>query len=182
MKLINISTRALYEAAKIAAIETGYHSDDLIKIIEAHYSDWDNPQTLDEATGSKQPASTNSAPVRFVVCELYKKTLDEKASAFPIIKKKVDEFLKFKYENPTSNYGSSDSAFVPGGPLANAVPGLRHAHISRDLSIFYTLSGNNPKNLRLYAIASHQDSGTGTPSNTKRQQSFGKRLQNQTFS
>lgn len=120
--------------------------------------------------------------VVFQTCEFFKNTFQEKAGENPVVKQKFDDFVKYKTENPMSSFGSSDEPYTGKGPLAKAVPGLKHAHVTRDISIMYTLSGNNPRVIRLFGIVSHADSGTGTPANIKKQQSLGKRLANQTFS
>lgn len=89
------------------------------------------------------------------------------------------EFIKTKMANPTHPYGTSDKANPSGTPLAQVVPKIRHAHLTHDISIFYTISGANPCNLKLFAVLSHDQSGTGQPVNIKRQKSIGKQMSNQ---
>jgi hypothetical protein len=120
--------------------------------------------------------------VVFQTCDFFKQTLQDKVSENPIIRKKFDEFVAYKAANPMANYGGSDEPYISKGPLGKAISGLKHAHLTRDLSVMYTLSGNNPRVIKLYGIVSHKDSGTGTPANINKQQSLGKRLVNQSFS
>ena len=58
---------------------------------------------------------------------------------------------------------------------------LGPAHLTQDISVFYTIEGRNPTVIKLFGVFSHADSGTGTPSNIKRQQAVGKQMKNQVF-
>jgi mRNA-degrading endonuclease YafQ of YafQ-DinJ toxin-antitoxin module len=120
--------------------------------------------------------------VVFKLSELYSKTLIDKARAKPIIGQKMQEFRKFKSENPLQSFGSKDYPFIANGHYGTAVPGLRHAHLTDDLSIVYTISGRDPIVFKLYGIFSHSELGTGQPANMKRQKSLAKRMAGQEFS
>jgi hypothetical protein len=98
----------------------------------------------------------------------------------PAIAKSLVDFIATKQENPIAPYGSSDKANPPATPMAKYVPKIRHAHLNRDVSIFYTISGN-PTELKLYAMLSHDEAGTGQPQNPKRQTGIAKQFKNQTF-
>lgn len=120
--------------------------------------------------------------VIFLNCEFFKETFIAKSTENPVIDKKFREFKAYKLENPMANYGSSDEPYISQGPLGKNIPGLKHAHLTRDISVMYTLSGNNPRVIKLYGIVNHKESGTGTPANINKQKSLAKRLVNQTFS
>jgi hypothetical protein len=89
------------------------------------------------------------------------------------------EFRKLKSADPTQAFGNSDTSFA--GIFTEYVPKLRHAHLTRDLSVFYTVGHRDPTVIKLYGIFSHADSGTGTPRNVKKQKSLAAQLKNQTF-
>jgi hypothetical protein len=79
-------------------------------------------------------------------------------------------------------FGSRDGMFAGGGNFTAAVPKLRHAHMTHDVSVFYRLSGANPTVIDLFGFFSHDESGTGQPANIKKQKSLAKSLSNQDFS
>lgn len=90
-------------------------------------------------------------------------------------------FVKTKVGNPIAAYGSSDKSNPVGTPMALKVPKMRHARLSQDVSIFYTISGSNPSVLRVYALMSHSEAGTGQPPNKKKNASVASKMANQTF-
>jgi hypothetical protein len=59
------------------------------------------------------------------------------------------------------------------------VPKLRHVHLTRDFSLFYSVDGRDPTVIKLYGVFDHKQSGTGTPSNINRQKNLAKQLGNQ---
>lgn len=87
-------------------------------------------------------------------------------------------FLDSKKQNPLQPFGSNDKPFIKEGPLGRAIPNetLLHAHLTRDVSVVYSLSGKDPRILKLYGIFTHSDLGTGTPGNVRKQQSMADRL------
>jgi hypothetical protein len=118
--------------------------------------------------------------VKFQYCDLFKSTYIER-SRNPQIVKKFDEFIRSKSLNPIAPYGSSDKPFRGGGFFSNAVPKLRHAHLTHDISIVYLISGFNPTQIKLYGLFSHDEMGTGQPANIKKQKSLSRQLSNQIF-
>jgi len=94
---------------------------------------------------------------------------------------KIDAFMAAKTRDPLAAFGSNDTAFSSKVPLGIAVPKLRHANLSNDLRIFYIIGGRDPTVIKLYAVSTHDESGTGQPSNINRQKSFGKQMANQKF-
>lgn len=87
-------------------------------------------------------------------------------------------FIEVKRKNPNAPYGSSDKAFAANGNYGSAIPGLRHAHITHDLSIVYRVDG---KNIYLYGFYTHDELGTGNPANMRKQASMADRFKNATF-
>jgi hypothetical protein len=61
------------------------------------------------------------------------------------------------------------------------IQGLKHAHLTHDIMIVYTLGGRNPIEFKLYGVFSHDELGIGQPANDKRQKSAAKRMANQAF-
>jgi len=108
---------------------------------------------------------------------LFDQTVADKANQFPNLPGKIQEFLAFKTEHPGQPWGK-DTPFVSAGPLAK-VPKLRHVHLTRDFSLFYSVDGRDPTVIKLYGVFDHKESGTGTPSNINRQKSLAKQLSNQ---
>lgn len=121
-------------------------------------------------------------PVAFRTGKLYQETLAEKARAYPGLVQKLQDFRKFKSENPLQQFGATDKPFKGAGNFATVIPGLRHAHLTHDIMIVYTISGKNPTMINLYGIFSHDELGIGQPQNIKRQKSQVKRMQSQQFS
>lgn len=92
----------------------------------------------------------------------------------------VKKFIDHKKVTSLEPYGSKDYPMIKDGPIGRAVAGIKHAHLTQDVSIFYRLSGSgDTRNLHLYGIYSHKESGTGNSSNLKIQQQVGKRLSSQ---
>ena len=119
--------------------------------------------------------------VVFQTCPLYINTFSAHAANNPVIAEKVKEFRRVKAENPLQNFGAKDYPMGSAGPIGIAVPKIRHAHLTSDISIFYTLNGRDPTIIRLYGLFTHAESGTGQPANIKKQKSLGQQLSNQSF-
>jgi hypothetical protein len=139
-------------------------------LIEAHHGTWKELATEGQTSQS----------VKLLTCPLFDKTLAEKSN-IPGVAEKFNSFVEQKTANPAAPFGSKDSPFMNAGPLSMAVPKLRHAHLTRDLSVFYTIGGKDPTVIRLYGIFSHKDSGTGTPGSTAKQKSLGQRMKYSEF-
>lgn len=110
--------------------------------------------------------------------ELYKQTYLDKVLANPTLKNKFRDFMEVKRNNPNASFGSSDKPFVSVGHFAKAVPGIRHAHITHDLSVVYKVIGNE---VFLFGFFTHDELGTGQPANINKQKSSARRLANQDF-
>lgn len=120
--------------------------------------------------------------VKFQVCDLFKNTYIEKVKANPNLARRFEEFKAQKMQNPLQPFGSSDSTLSSEGQFRNITPRLRHAHLTSDISVFYSMGGAKPTIFKLYGFFSHDDSGTGQPANIKKQRSLAKQMSNQTFS
>lgn len=126
---------------------------------------------------SGMPNTTSD--IKFRRHDLYAETYRLRILPHPALRKKFREFMEIKRHNPQQPFGSSDRPFLPGGFFASQVPGLRHAHVTDDLSIVYRIQGNE---IYLYGFFKHDDIGTGQPPNTRRQKSMATRFANMQFS
>jgi hypothetical protein len=171
---------------------TGISNEDLMKIAEQHlHGSWSEGMSADEAYAHDmeiigeeaiQIEAKDAPPaVIFKTCAEYVSTLAKWAIGNPAVIQKIQEFRAVKTANPMQPFGKNDSRLISTGPLGRAVDGLRHVHLTQDLSLFYTLSGSKPQVFHLYGIYSHNESGTGNSPNIKVQKNLGKRLSNQTF-
>lgn len=111
----------------------------------------------------------------------YKPTYMDRVKNYPAIRARLRDFMEIKRHNPMQPVGSSDKLFSGEGKFSNAVPGLRHAHLTFDLSVVYRVEGKNPTVVYLYGFYTHDDLGTGQPSNRNRQSSMSARFQSSTF-
>jgi mRNA-degrading endonuclease YafQ of YafQ-DinJ toxin-antitoxin module len=110
--------------------------------------------------------------VEFKKTKLFDKTFKGYKNQKVVIDKFKD-FTKTKELNPSAQYGASDKPFV--GILAP----YKHAHLSNDVSVIYSTSGKDPTVITLYALASHDETGTGQPSSPKLMNQFRSKLDNQ---
>ena len=135
--------------------------------------------------GKKQPppAAPSGPTAVFRTCNLFRQSLADKILGEPRIVTKFEEFIKTKTQNPMQAFGANDRPFIGAGFLKDAVPGetLIHAHLDRDNSVVYSLSGRNPTVIKLYGIFNHADLGTGNPANIKKQRSMSIQFSNQKF-
>ena len=68
--------------------------------------------------------------------------------------------METKRNNIKTIFGSSDKPFKSKGSFGILVPGIRHAHITYDISIVYLVQNNT---IILYGFFTHDELGTGTP-------------------
>ena len=115
--------------------------------------------------------SSHNVEVR--ASDMLGKTLADKPAD---IEERLREFIKFKQANPTAAWGKSDTPFISTGPLGTAIPKLRHAHLNRDISVFYTIEGRDPTVLKIYGVFRHKESGTSDASNIKIQKQLASKL------
>jgi hypothetical protein len=117
--------------------------------------------------------------VVFRTSGIFAETLARAVQREPRIAERLLDFRKVKTLDPLSAFGKSDSSLSP--PFSKLVPGLRHAHLTQDTSVFYTLEGTDPREIRLYGVFNHAESGTGDTPNIRRQKNLAQVLQNQNF-
>ena len=79
--------------------------------------------------------------------------------------------------SPLEPFGPTDQPFSAHGILKHAVSGenMKHAHLTHDISILYTMQGQPPL-IKLYGIFSHDELGTGQPPKIKDQKRVISRL------
>ena len=123
------------------------------------------------------PAAPAGPSVVFRASPAFKRNFEDLARANPAIIDALARFKAAKTANPLAPASGKDKAMVAGAPIGNAIPGIRHAHLDQDISIFYKLSGRDPTVFKLYDIARHADSGTGNPPKIRTQSDFASRLQ-----
>lgn len=198
MKLTEIqipSEAKLFESFKDN--DTGYLTEDLVQIALAMHGPW--TELISEGKGKPRhnaPSPGNNSPrndsnqsqrnnqrpetpseIIIKTCPLFVKTHFEKTRSYPMVGKKFEDFKAYKMENPMAPFGNSDKNFTSYGNFK----GLKHVHLTPDISLVYELSGNKPMIMKLYGIFSHDELGTGQPPSIRKQQSMGTRLSNQEF-
>lgn len=95
------------------------------------------------------------------------------------VQSKLNDFMQLKLRDPLAKFGSKDEHFTGDGPLKET--GVIHAHLTGDISILYKRLGRDPTFVDLYAIATHDELGTGQPPSNKLQKNMAKLLNKQTF-
>lgn len=131
----------------------------------------------------KQPATTMVAPapavpVTFSMGPEFGSTFQDfkRAGMGDRLTKALDKFRESKEAAATAPYGSSDKPFRGDGHFS----GLSHAHLTHDISLVYRYH-KSANQFKLYGFFKHDDLGTGTPPNLRRQSSVGSRLTTQMF-
>lgn len=110
--------------------------------------------------------------VRIMASDLFRETVT-KYKGNAAVQTAMADFIEFKRANPLVPYGSKDRPFKH-----DPLKGIYHAGLTFDVSVLYTISGNNPNIITLYGIYSHDETGTGTPRNSKRQKQVHSRITN----
>ena len=113
---------------------------------------------------------TSANVVQFRRTKLFNQTLAKHKE----VAGKIEEFIKFKTDNPLGRFGKTDQHFVSGGVLAST--GMIHTHLTGDISLLYKRSGKNPTIIDLVAVLTHDELGTGQPPNMKQQKKMAKVL------
>jgi len=118
--------------------------------------------------------------VQILTCPLFNKSLETVNNK---IKNRLQEFINFKKNDPNQRFGKSDTPFIGTGPLQQSVRDatLKHAHLSQDDSVVYSVSGKDPTIIKLYGIFKHSDLGTGNTPNLRKQQNMGTKFSQQAF-
>ncbi len=94
----------------------------------------------------------------------------------PNVLTKIEEFKKFKEQNPLASFGTNDKSMVSAGAYAKAMPKARKAHLTDDISIIYELTGRDPIVIKLYGVFTHNALGTQRPGNINIQKNMAKKL------
>ena len=119
--------------------------------------------------------------VVFKTSPLFRETLTNLAQNNPNLIARFEAFKNLKSQNPLANFGSSDKPSAGKGIFAKEAPGIKHAHLTKDISVWYTISGRDPTEIKLYGVFTHHDTGTGEPANRRKQSAAAERLKNQSF-
>lgn len=82
-----------------------------------------------------------------------------------------------KTANPLQPFGGKDYPFIKAGFL----DGFKHAGMTQDVSLIYSMSGRDPTIFYCYGFFTHAESGTGNDASIKRQKNLSTRLQGQKF-
>ena len=172
-ELLHPSTNSLLESFKQNS--EGFDPTDLLSVMRAFIAEGKNDKPRPVHSKSLEPAPE----VVFKKTQSYADSIADKIAATPGLQAKIDAFIAAKTADKMQAVGGSDTPFISAGPIGRAMPGLRHAHLTRDLSMVYTISGSKPSVITLYGVFRHAETGTGTPANVNKQKSFGKYLSNQ---
>jgi len=122
-------------------------------------------------------ASSNPANnVIFDYGSVWEKSLASAIEDTPNILQKVSEFVNTKLNNPMAPFGTSDRPFINDGIYKKYIPKALKAHLSRDISIIYELSGRNPTVIKMYGVFTHAALGTGQPPKSNIQRAMAKTL------
>ena len=114
--------------------------------------------------------------VNFRYSELFLRTFAKHKHKDEVAKKFTD-FIDLKTADPMASFGAKDRHFVGAGNLS----GFIHAGLTYDISVVYKRHSKNPTVIDLYAVGTHDELGTGTPPNTKKQKAIAKQMNNQDF-
>jgi len=135
-----------------------------------------NVQKLPLVSDNKQ-ADTPSTIIK--MCPMYLDTSSTHIDKYPELESKIDTFLNFKVENGIKPAGPTDKISTINRPFATEIPGMRKVHLTFDISLWYTISGSNPRVIKLYAVLTHDESGTGQPEKISKQKSVAKKMAGQ---
>lgn len=94
------------------------------------------------------------------------------------LREKLAAFLQTKLADHMASFGASDKHYASKGSFGSLGIGLKHAHLTHDISVVYRIHGN-PPTIDIYGLYSHDESGTGTPPNMKRQKALASKIARQ---
>lgn len=123
------------------------------------------------------PIGSNQRETIFRRCDSYKETYFSKVRPYNSIRSKFRDFMQLKRWNPIEPFGKSDKLFIGHGFYIRAIPNLKHAHITQDLSIVYKLEGGT---IWLYGFYTHDELGTGRPDNKRVQDAMATKFKHKT--
>ena len=147
------------------------------KLYKAIQRSVDQELSLDEALQLAEQGPwhvmEDAGPVQVRASSLLDDSLSNKPAD---IAERLRDFIEFKKANPLAQYGKKDTSFNPEGLFGRAIPKLRHAHLNLDISVFYTIEGRDPIQLKIYGVFRHKESGTAQADNKQVQKQLVKRL------
>jgi mRNA-degrading endonuclease YafQ of YafQ-DinJ toxin-antitoxin module len=117
-------------------------------------------------------------PVAVEQCPLFISSYVDKVRINKVLLNKVIEFVQKKAADPLMPVGN-DRPLTSKGVFSLAIPGIRHAHLNLDISIWYVYVGGTSPTLRLYGLFTHAETGTGQPAKIQKQQSMATKMSNQ---
>lgn len=121
--------------------------------------------------------NSNQRETVFRRCDSYKETYFTKVRPYNSVRSKFRDFMQLKRWNPIEPFGKSDKLFIGRGFYIRAIPNLKHAHITQDLSIVYKLEGGT---IWLYGFYTHDELGTGQPDNKRVQDAMATKFKHKT--
>lgn len=135
--------------------------------------------TVEEGKNKRPDPSAKPTPsIVIKVCDLFKETFKEHGKNNPVLVKKLIDFINHKKDNPLLPFGKVDKGVID---FDSYLKNVKHAHLNLDVSIWYSVTGKDPRELRLYALLTHDQSGTGEPSKINIQKNIAKKMSNQQF-
>ena len=137
---------------------------------------------IDESKKHKAAEPSTPATKGLIIkrSKLFQEHLKTHEQNTPGVGEGFKKFIADKMTTPTAPSGSKDYALGKEGQFGK-VPGLKHAGLTNDVSVFYTLSGKDPHTVHLYGIMSHDEAGIGQPANINRQKNAAKKFAGQIF-
>ena len=111
-------------------------------------------------------------------CPLFLDSYIEKVRSNKVLLNKIATFLRKKVEDPLIPVGN-DRPLLSKGPYGSMVPGIWHAHLNLDISIWYVYVGGSNPTLKLYGVFTHEETGTGQPAKIQKQQTMAAKMANQ---
>lgn len=154
---------------------------DYLAELEQFLADAKKQKSKTPAASQQAPAPATNNAVEIKVCPMYMQTSAEHILRNPFLEEKIETFLKFKVANKLVPANKNDRPSDVKKPIAKAIPGMRKAHLTFDISIWYTISDANPMIIKLYAVLTHDESGTGEPEKIPVQKSVARQMSGQEF-
>jgi mRNA-degrading endonuclease YafQ of YafQ-DinJ toxin-antitoxin module len=120
----------------------------------------------------------DSFGVEVLTCPLFHESLEKMN---PKIKDRLKNFIEFKKQSPTSPFNKSDGTLSGISVSQYHGMGLRHTHLTHDLSLVYSIEGKDPIKIKLFGVFSHDQLGTGQPPRTNVQSRMATKFAGQPF-
>lgn len=118
-------------------------------------------------------------PVAVEKCPLFESSYIDKVKSNRVLQNKLIEFLIKKTKDPLTPVGN-DRPLTSKGVYASAMPGIWHAHLNLDISVWYVYVGGVKPAIRLYGLFTHDETGTGPTPKIQKQKTMATKMANQT--